>query len=89
MAGTTSGKMASKPANAFAALFAGAKAKQSASSKAAAAPDDAVDDDDELPMGDDATTKPKTPVFKGSGLGAGPRHFVDPGASCAGPSERV
>ncbi|BGO89612.1 hypothetical protein NBRC10512_001537 [Rhodotorula toruloides] len=70
--------MASKPANAFAALFAGAKAKQSASSKAAAAPDDAVDDDDELPMGDDATTKPKTPVFKGSGLGAGPRHFVDP-----------
>ncbi|BGP68377.1 Subunit of heteropentameric Replication factor C (RF-C) [Rhodotorula toruloides] len=69
--------MASKPANAFAALFAGAKAKQSASSKAAAAPDDAVDDDDEL-MGDDATSKPKTPVFKGSGLGAGPRHFVDP-----------
>lgn len=80
--------MASKPANAFQMMFAAQKAKQGSAGKAALAQDDAGGDDDEL-MGDDASTKSKTPVFKGSGLGAGPRHFVDPGTSLSGQPERV
>lgn len=70
--------------------FALMRAAQAKSAKPAAQPldPDQLDLDDDN-GGDTAmtdTTKRKqapkaAPVFKGSGLGAGPRHVVDPGAS--------
>lgn len=45
------------------------KKQAAASSSSSAAPE---------PSTSSATAPPPAPVFKGSGLGAGPRHFVDP-----------
>lgn len=68
-----------------------AAAKSSKQKPAAADPDENLDGDDgdgdaalaETSKGKGKGKQPSTaaPVFKGSGLGAGPRHFVDPGAS--------
>lgn len=75
--------------DAFALMRAAAKSKPA---KPAAQPldPDALDlDDDDSGNGEDAAMTDATkrnkapkaaPVFKGSGLGAGPRHVVDPGA---------
>jgi hypothetical protein len=75
------------PVNAFAALMQGAKKKAN------------PQPDDDLPTASSSTSPSKkkqrttsagkddlpTPVFKGSGLGAGPKHTNDPGQSCSPP----
>lgn len=75
--------------DAFALMRAAAKSKQKQPA-AAVDPDDAADDggddDDTAMAGPSKGGKPPVkataaPVFKGSGLGAGPRHVVDPGPS--------
>ncbi|GAA5978550.1 hypothetical protein JCM10908_004400 [Rhodotorula pacifica] len=70
--------------DAFALMRAAAAQSKSKSTPAAGDDDsvlDAVDEDNDVAMAGASTANTKSkaaPVFKGSGLGAGPRHFVDP-----------
>ena len=69
--------------DAFALMRAAAKSKQKQPA-AAVDPDDSDDDDTAMAgpsKGGKQPSQPAAPVFKGSGLGAGPRHVVDPGPS--------
>lgn len=79
--------------------FALMRAAQSSKAKPAAQPidPDALDDDEDggdkaapaaAGKGKQAASK-AAPVFKGSGLGAGPRHTVDPGTPPPFPTSRT